>query len=125
MAATKLQQRAQWATDRSTAPASAGAFLYVGLAGDSILYLRRFIGITRPRGICKGATMEPQPEAFRVGEQITLILPYMGLGVGSVGTITRIYHLHPPCYRVRFEHINVTVLVPTEYLARVRMYGRT
>jgi hypothetical protein len=99
--------------------------LCVGLAGGGILYLRRFIGITRPRGICKGGAMEPQSESFRVGEQITLILPYMGLGVGSVGTITRIYHLHPPCYRVRFEHINVTVLVPTEYLARVRMYGRT
>jgi hypothetical protein len=35
-------------------PAAAGAFLCVGLAGGGILYLRRFIGITRPRGICKG-----------------------------------------------------------------------
>jgi hypothetical protein len=67
--------------------------------------------------------MEPQPEAFRVGEQITLIQPFMGLGIGSVGTITRIYHTHPPCYRVRFAHIYLTVPVPTEYLARVRMYG--
>ena len=67
--------------------------------------------------------MYPQSEAFRVGEQVTLIQPYMGLGIGSVGAITRIYHTHPPCYHVRFEHIDVTVLVPTEYLARVRMYG--
>lgn len=67
--------------------------------------------------------MKPQPEAFRVGEQITLIQPFMGLGIGSVGTITRIYHTHPPCYRVRFAHIDVTVPVPTEYLARVRMHG--
>jgi hypothetical protein len=67
--------------------------------------------------------MKPQPEAFRVGEQITLIQPFMGLGIGSVGTITRIYHTHPPCYRVRFAHIDITVPVPTEYLARVRMYG--
>jgi hypothetical protein len=68
--------------------------------------------------------MNPQSEAFQVGEQVTLIQPYMGLGVGNVGTITRIYHTHPPCYRVRFEHVDVTVPVPTEYLARVRIYGR-
>ena len=67
--------------------------------------------------------MNPQSEAFRLGEQLTRIQPAMGLGVGSVGTITRIYHIHPPCYRVRFAHIDVTMLVPTEYLARVRMYG--
>ena len=67
--------------------------------------------------------MNPQSGAFRTGEQVTLIQPYMGLGAGSVGTITRIYHTHPPCYRVRFAHIDVTVLVPTEYLAHVRMYG--
>jgi len=69
--------------------------------------------------------MNPQSEAFQVGEQVTLTQPSMGLGVGSVGTITRIYHTHPPCYRVRFEHIDVTVPVPSEYLARVRKYGRT
>ena len=67
--------------------------------------------------------MNPQSEAFRVGEQIRRIPPAMGLGVGSVGTITRISHIHPPCYRVRFAHIDVTMLVPTEYLARARMYG--
>ena len=69
--------------------------------------------------------MNPQSEAFRVGEQVTLIQPYTGLGIGSVGTITRIYHTRPPCYHVRFEHIDVTVPVPSEYLARVRKYGRT
>jgi hypothetical protein len=67
--------------------------------------------------------MNPQSEAFQVGEQVALTEPYMRLGVGSVGTITRVYHTHPPCYRVRFAHIDVTVLVPTEYLARVRIYG--
>ena len=67
--------------------------------------------------------MNPQSEAFRVGEQVTLIQPYMGLGIGSVGSIMRIYHTYPPCYRVRFEQILLTVLVPTECLARVRMYG--
>jgi len=77
------------------------------------------------RGVCKGSAMNPRSEAFQVGEQITLIQPFMGLGVGSVGTITRIYHTHPPCYRVRFEHVGFTVPVPTEYLARVRIYGRT
>jgi hypothetical protein len=76
------------------------------------------------RGVCKGSAMNPQSEAFQVGEQVTLIQPYMRLGVGSVGTITRIYHTHPACYRVRFEHVDVTVPVPSEYLARVRMYGR-
>jgi RNA polymerase-interacting CarD/CdnL/TRCF family regulator len=75
------------------------------------------------RGGYKGGVMNPQSEAFQVGEQVTLIQPYMGLGVGSVGAITRIHHTYPPCYRVRFAHIDVTVLVPTEYLARVRMYG--
>jgi hypothetical protein len=64
--------------------------------------------------------MNPQSEAFPVGEQVTLIQPYIGLGVGSVGAITRIYHTHPPCYRVRFAHINLTVPVPSAYLASVR-----
>lgn len=68
--------------------------------------------------------MNPQSEVFQVGEQVTLIQPYMGLGVGSVGTITRIYHTHPPSYRVRFAHIDVTAPVPSEYLARVRIYGK-
>jgi hypothetical protein len=69
--------------------------------------------------------MDPQSEVFQVGEQVALTEPYMGLGVGSVGTITRIYHTHPPSYRVRFAHIDVTAPVPSEYLARVRVYGRT
>jgi len=77
------------------------------------------------RSVYKEGVMNPQSEAFQVGEQVTLIQPYMGLGIGSIGSITRIYHTHPPCYRVRFEHIDVTVLVPTEYLARVRIYGRS
>ena len=67
--------------------------------------------------------MNLQSEAFRVGEQVTLIQPYRGLGIGSVGAITRIYHTRPPCYHVRFAHIDVIILVPTECLARVRMYG--
>jgi hypothetical protein len=64
--------------------------------------------------------MNPQSEAFLVGEQVALIQPYSGLGGGSVGTITRIYHTHPPCYRVRFAHISLTVSVPSAYLAHVR-----
>ena len=67
--------------------------------------------------------MSPQSEAFQVGDQITLTQPLMGLGVGSLGTITRIYHTHPPCFRVRFAVIDLTVLVPIECLARVRIYG--
>jgi hypothetical protein len=67
--------------------------------------------------------MNPQIEAFPVGEQVTLVQPYMRLGVGSVGTITRTYHTHPPCYRVRFAHIGLTVPVPSAYLALVRSYG--
>jgi hypothetical protein len=72
----------------------------------------------------KGGAMNPQSETFRLGEQVTLIQPYAGLGIGSVGSITRIYHTYPPCYRVRFEHIDITVPITAEYLARVRMYGR-
>ena len=67
--------------------------------------------------------MNPQSEVFPVGEQVTIIQPYIGLGVGSVGTITRIYHAHPPCYRVRFAHIALTIPVPSTYLALVRTCG--
>jgi hypothetical protein len=66
--------------------------------------------------------MNPQSDAFPVGEQVTLIQPYIGLGVGSVGIIVRIYHTHPPCYRVRFAHIDLTIPVPRAYLAHVRIY---
>ena len=61
--------------------------------------------------------MNPESEAFQVGDQVSIVQPYIGLGVGSVGIITRSYHTHPPCYRVRFAHINLTVPVPNEYLA--------
>ena len=64
--------------------------------------------------------MNLESEAFQVGERVSIIQPYIGLGVGSVGTITRIYHTHPPCYRVRFAHINLTVPVPKAYLAQCR-----
>ena len=64
--------------------------------------------------------MNPQSKAFLVGEQVALIQPYSGLGEGSLGTITRIYHTYPPCYRVRFAHISLTVSVPSAYLAHVR-----
>ena len=68
--------------------------------------------------------MNPQSEPFQAGDQVILIQPFMRLGTGSLGTITRVYRTHPPCYHVRFAHINITVLVPSEYLAHVRIYGR-
>ena len=67
--------------------------------------------------------MNPESKAFQVGEQVSIIQPYIGLGVGSVGTITRIYHTHSLCYRVRFAHIALTVPVPSTYLALVRACG--
>jgi len=76
------------------------------------------------RFVCSEGVVNPQAEVFQVGDQVALIQPYMGLGVGSVGTITRIYHTHPPCYRVRFAHIDLTIPVTSEYLAHVRIYGR-
>jgi hypothetical protein len=69
--------------------------------------------------------MNPQSEAFPVGEQITLIQPSMGLGVGSVGTITKIYRTHPPSYRVHFAHIDVRQChLPSDHARRL-IFGDT
>jgi hypothetical protein len=68
--------------------------------------------------------MNPQSEAFQMGKQVAIIRPYMGLGVGCVGTITRIYPTHPPSYRIRFAQIDLTVPIPRAYLAMVRSSGR-
>ena len=67
--------------------------------------------------------MNSESVGFQVGEAVTIIQPYLGLGVGRVGIITRSYHTDISCYRVHFAHLNLTVPVPKAYLAQCRIDG--
>ena len=64
--------------------------------------------------------MHSKSEGFQVGEAVTIIQPYLGLGVGRVGIITRSYRTDISCYRVHFAHLNLTVPVPKAYLTHYR-----